>query len=206
MLFCLAIPARAMAERPVPETCTYETATWNVKLKRSVDVHTVSHPYADLLPGERDPGSGCTVCREDQVPVNVPGVGQVMLCYKVAKRVEDVLLRLVARGAHIVSLRGYKVIRSRGPLDAGGNRTGFSNHSYGAALDINRELNGLYKNCVTWGPRCRLAMGGPWRPGVPGTLVKGGAVVSAMKDIGFKWGGEIAGRQKDFMHFSITGY
>ncbi len=23
---------------------------------------------------------------------------------------------------------------------------------------------------------------------------------------GFKWGGEIAGKQKDFMHFSLTGY
>jgi hypothetical protein len=205
MLFCLGLPARAMA-RSTPKTCTYVSATWSVKLKRSIDVHTVSHPYSALLPGERDPASGCTVCREDQVPLSVPGVGRTYLCYKVAKRVETVLRRLVAQGVHIVSLRGYKVIKSRGPLDAKGNRTGFSNHSYGAALDINRELNGLYKNCFRWGPACKLALGGPWRPGVPGTLVKGGPVVSAMKGIGFKWGGEIVGREKDFMHFSPSGY
>ena len=30
--------------------------------------------------------------------------------------------------------------------------------------------------------------------------------IQYLKDIGFKWGGEILGKQKDFMHFSPSGY
>jgi hypothetical protein len=177
-----------------------------VNLKRSVDRRTISHPYSELLPSERDEASGCTVCREDQVLISIPGITPVYLCHRIARKVEAALRELVEAGEHIVSLRGYTVIMSKGPLDAEGNRTQFSNHSFGAALDINRELNGLYKNCFQWGPKCKLALGGPWRPGTPGTLVRGGPIVSAMEAIGLKWGGEIAGRQKDFMHFSLSGY
>jgi len=31
-------------------------------------------------------------------------------------------------------------------------------------------------------------------------------IVRAIEDIGLKWGGEIDGKRKDFMHFSPTGY
>ncbi len=64
----------------------------------------------------------------------------------------------------------------------------------------------MYDNCVQLGPECRLLRGGEWRPGMPGTLEKDGEIVNMLKSAGFRWGGEIAGRQKDFMHFSLTGY
>jgi hypothetical protein len=49
--------------------------------------------------------------------------------------------------------------------------------------------------------------GGAWQPGVdPYSLSADGIVVRELQNLGFRWGGEIAGRQKDFMHFSPTGY
>ncbi len=83
----------------------------------------------------------------------------------------------------------------------------FSNHSYGIAIDINTDHNGLYGNCVEFGPQCQLIRGSLWRPGVdPYSLQLNGLVVKKLKEIGFKWGGEIKGKQKDFMHFSLSGY
>ena len=111
------------------------------------------------------------------------------------------------QGEKINSVVGYRVGRTRGGVDAQGNRTGFSNHSYGVAIDINTEHNGLYINCVEFGPQCQLSRGGSWRPlQDPYSLLKDGQIVKMFKRTGFKWGGEIKGQQKDFMHFSLTGY
>ena len=95
---------------------------------------------------------------------------------------------------------------TRGPTDAEGLRTAFSNHSFGVALDVNAELNGLYDRCPSFGPDCRLLLGGRWQPDAPGGLSADSAVVEALREAGLRWGGEIAGKQKDFMHFSPTGY
>ncbi len=187
-------------------TCTYEVAVWNVPAKKVIEVRRVSHPYTELSDEEVDPVTGCTVCSEDQVTISLPSVGDFRLCSKIAPQVEETLIGLIEDGVPIQSVRGYQVVRSRGEIDENGNRTMLSNHSYGTAIDINRELNGLYDRCPVFGPGCRLVLGGQWRPGVPGTMVEGGSVVMAMKELGFKWGGEIKGNQKDFMHFSFTGY
>ena len=77
---------------------------------------------------------------------------------------------------------------------------------YGAAVDINRSKNGLYDKCLKFGPGCRLIQGGSWKQGEKGALTKESAIVREMKAAGFKWGGEIEGNQKDFMHFSRSGY
>ncbi len=164
------------------------------------------HPYSQLMPEEIDPATGCTVCSEDQVPVVLPRLRPFSVCYKVAPQISHVMSHLVKNGAPIHSVVGYHVIKSRGAADKDGNRTEFSNHSFGAAIDINPDLNGLYDHCVKFGPECRLLRGGAWRAGVPGTLDRDSDVVSLLKQAGFKWGGEIAGSQKDFMHFSLTGY
>lgn len=187
-------------------TCSYDVAVWNVPAKKIIGVQRVSHPYSELREEEIDYETGCTVCTEDQVTVSLPSMADFLICRKIAPEVSDTLHRLIEIGLPISSIRGYQVVRSRGAIDGNGNRTALSNHSYGTAIDINREKNGLYDNCVKFGSGCRLVLGGHWRPGVPGTLVKNGPVVRAMKELGFKWGGEIKGRQKDFMHFSLTGY
>jgi hypothetical protein len=179
---------------------------WNVNLKSSVGLKTVRHPYSELVPDEVDPVTGCTVCSEDQELINMPPLPPFPVCYKLAPRVRSVLTESMKNGEPVTSVFGYRVIKSRGPLDGNGNRTGFSNHSFGTAIDINPEQNGLYDNCIDFGPQCRLLRGGVWRRGTPGTLDKNSDIVLLFKQAGFQWGGEIAGKQKDFMHFSLTGY
>lgn len=208
LLLSIITPAIAApsAPRDKPEKCSYNVSTWNTRLRKSARFEKVSHPYDSLKEDEIDKATGCTVCREDQVLIKVPPLQSFYVCYKYADKVREAFHELVGSNATIQSVRGYKVIRSKGPLDDQGNRTQFSNHSYGAAIDVNRELNGLYDNCYEFGPKCKLLHGGKWNPDVPGTLVEGGKIVETLRSIGFKWGGKIKGKQKDFMHFSFSGY
>lgn len=205
-LFVLLATSAVAASRPLPITCSYEMQIWNVKEKRSVSPKKAERPYSELRPEEIDPATGCTVCSEDQELVSIPPIPPFFICYKIAPRVRSLVDELAKKGAPIHSVVGYHVIKSRGPVDKDGNRTGFSNHSFGTAIDINPEQNGLYDNCMTFGPECRLIRGGEWRIGNAGALEPDGDIVVAFKAAGFRWGGEIAGKQKDFMHFSLTGY
>lgn len=189
------------------QTCHYDDWRWNVHEKRAVQNMSISKDYALLADNERDAQSGCSVCQEDQQVIRIQGLPEFSVCKKYAAKAQETLTRLINSGAYIKSVTGYRVGRTRGEVDAQGNRTDFSNHSFGVALDINAEHNGLYIHCIEFGPQCQLSRGGPWRPGVdPYSLESCGAIVLMMKAAGFKWGGEIAGRQKDFMHFSLTGY
>lgn len=204
----ITLPASgAMAEtRPAPSDCTYEMQVWNVNTKSSVNLKKVRHPYDELRTEEIDAATGCTVCSEDQVLILIPPLTPFSVCHTIAPLVRDAVTTATRRGMPLHTIAGYRVIKSRGAVDGDGNRTGFSNHSYGTAIDINPEQNGLYDNCLTFGPQCRLLRGGEWRPGTPGTLDRNSDFVALFKQAGFQWGGEIAGKQKDFMHFSLTGY
>ncbi len=192
--------------RPLPADCTYVLQTWNVNSKASVKSQKVRHPYKELTPAEIEPLTGCTICSEDQETISIPPLPPFSVCFKLAPKIRSLAEYLVKKGEPLQTVVAYHVIKSRGPVDVTGNRTEFSNHSFGTAIDINPELNGLYDNCIKFGPECRLIRGGEWRPGVPGTLEKNGDIVTMFKQAGFLWGGEIAGKQKDFMHFSLTGY
>ncbi len=197
------------AEQPLPTepaTCTYDVYNWSTLKKRAVNFERVRRPYSELRAEEKDPDTGCTVCEEDQELVTVAGVKPFFLCRKLVPAVREALLKLLASGEPVTEVEGYRPGRTKNPLDRSGNRLGFSNHAYGAALDINRAKNGLYDNCFKFGPACRLLQGGRWDPGARGALVHGSVIVNVMKAAGFKWGGEIDGRQKDFMHFSFSGH
>ena len=185
-----------------PATCSYDVYNWNTLKKSAVNFARVRRPYSELRAEEKDPETGCTVCEEDQELVAVAGVKPFRLCRKLVPAVREALLKLLAAGEPVIEVEGYRPGRTKNSLD----RLGFSNHSYGAALDINRSRNGLYDNCFKFGAGCRLLQGGRWDPEARGALVQGSAIVSTMKAAGFKWGGEIEGRQKDFMHFSFSGY
>jgi hypothetical protein len=201
-----SVEAAPAEDRRPPQSCTYEVQSWSVTLKQSVDRKTVSHPYSTITLDEIDPITGCTVCSEDQEIISIPPLEPFLLCSRIAPQVRAALERLIRDGAPVFAVIGYHVIKSRGPVDSAGNRTGFSNHSFGTAIDINPAQNGLYDHCFQFGPGCRLMRGGEWRPGVAGTLERDSYIVKAMGAIGLRWGGEIEGRQKDFMHFSPTGY
>ncbi len=206
LLLLLTCSAPLAAEEPArPATCTYDVYNWNVHKKQAVNQKKVSHPYSGLTAEEKDPGSGCTVCLEDQKLVKAGGLEPFLACSKIADKLQAVLERLLKEGEPVLEVTGYRPGRTKNPL-VGGNRTGFSNHAYGAAVDINRSKNGLYDHCPKFGPGCRLIQGGAWKPGGRGALTKDSKITRAMRAAGFKWGGEIEGGQKDFMHFSVSGY
>ena len=186
--------------------CRYSTWEWNTRTRTSVNHRWVNQTFEEVTPEERDPASRCSVCEADQITVRIEGLPEFRICKYFAEKVEAALLEIRDSGFPIRTVVGYRVGRTRGKPDANGLRTRFSNHSFGTALDLNAGLNGMYSNCVVFGEACRLIRGGHWRPPTPGALTVDSLAVAALKAMGWKWGGEIAGRQKDFMHFSLTGY
>jgi hypothetical protein len=190
-----------------PTNCSYQSYQWSTIEKRAVNRHTVSHPYYQLTTEEIDPVTGCSVCREDQIELTLPGLAPFQVCKILSASIEEALLDLIAAGEPIEQVIGYRVGKTRGKPDEQGLRTAFSNHSYGVAIDINPQHNGLYDHCIHYGPECRLIRGGKWQPhNQHFSLNPDGPVVSRFKQEGFRWGGEIPGKQKDFMHFSPSGY
>jgi len=192
--------------RAGPATCSYDTYKWNIYQRKAVERQRVQHAYSKLVGYERDEGTGCTVCEEDQQWIELPGMQPFRMCRRLAYDVEPVLMKLVEQGEPIHKVIGYRVGMTRGDVDAQGNRTRFSNHSFGIAIDINDEQNGLYDRCINFGPQCRLIKGGRWIPGQPGSLDSNSTIVRELNQAGLRWGGRIAGKQKDFMHFSPSGY
>ncbi len=205
IVMCLSL--MLMASPGLAQTCSYSTWSWNVNLKKAVAYRDVRKPYQELKEHEIDRVTGCSICVEDQVEINLPNIKPFLICRQLAPQLQSTLRELIKLGQPIKTVIGYRVGQTRGKIDDNGNRTGFSNHSFGIALDINAQHNGLYTECFTFGEQCRLLRGGHWRPDKdPLSLKLNGQIVGQLKRIGFKWGGEIKGRQKDFMHFSITGY
>lgn len=200
--FCVAFSGAALGG----EQCNYSTYKWNVHTRKTVEPRRVSKPMSELTAEEKDSQTGCTVCEEDQVTMSFPGLPPFRVCRLLAPRVEQIITELQRNHAPLRDVVGYRVGMTRGNPDRAGNRTGFSNHSYGVALDINTAQNGLYENCFHYNPACRLIKGGAWNPNQETSLTGDSMIVREFKRNGFKWGGEIAGQQKDFMHFSPTGY
>lgn len=176
-------------------------------MKKAVAFETVDKPYEQLTPQEIDPITGCTVCEQDQQEITIGKLPPIKLCKRLAAALEQQLNVLHSNGTEIISAVGYRVGLTRGDIDKDGNRTGFSNHSYGVAIDINSEQNGLYDRCITYGPACRLIKGGAWNPDTSRfSITENSRLVHTLHEIGLLWGGSIKGKQKDFMHFSPTGY
>lgn len=191
------------------QTCTYTDWTWSAAERRAVDIREVEKPYSALTDDERDllsdGGTGCSICREDQMEIALPGVEPFRVCKAVAGEVEAALTRAMEQGFQIETVIGYRVGRSKGVLDAQGRRTEYSNHSFGLAIDVNADKNGLYDRCTEFSGSCRLIRGGEWRPGEQGGITPDTPIYEEMTAIGWRWGGELPGRQKDFMHFSPSG-
>lgn len=188
------------------DICTYNTYRWNVLTKSAGNYKHVQKPYSELSEEEVDELTGCTVCLEDQVDVFIENVSPFKVCKNIATDIKTALEESIFFGQTITEVVGYRVGRTKGDVDQFGNRTQFSNHSFGTAIDINPQFNGLYTNCINYNSDCLLIKGGAWNPGHAESLKADAHVVRIMKSIGFKWGGEIEGKQKDFMHFSLSGY
>jgi hypothetical protein len=203
LLVLLSSPGAVPAE--AAEQCHYSYSVWNVKARKSLTRKEVVKPYAELTAKEQGP-LGCTPCEEDQESILLSNGLKFKACRQASGAVRRALEAALSKGQRIVSIVGYRPQVSRGPVDPQGNRTELSNHSFGVAVDLNEEHNGLYERCPVWSPDCRLRKGGPYRPGTdPLSLTPDGPAVTELKKEGFLWGGLLEGLQKDFMHFSTAG-
>jgi len=187
------------------DVCSFEDWAWHSERKQAQDYQTIHTTRDQLRDNQRHPELPCSVCREDQSKITLSNGVSVEVCHILAQDIEMALEETLQSGFEIQSLKGYRVGRTRGALDERGLRTEYSNHSFGVAVDINADANGLYDRCVEWGPECRLRVGGEWDPRNPLSVVEGNAPHRHMTEIGLLWGGALEGRQKDFMHFSLTG-
>ena len=208
------------ASRASPSTCSYAMYNWSVTKKRAMNRRTEEHDYATVAGDERDPNDdACSLCEQDQVEIDPAEFGVAVkpfkVCWAYADKVREALAKIADSGEFdIVSITGYRPGRTRGRVEQG-LRMELSNHSYGTAIDINARYNGLYRRCGVAATdessiqNCTLGVGGAWRPRSRPrvTVTPGGVVVTTFtEDVGWKWGGAIEGRTKDFMHFSLTGY
>ncbi len=199
--------------------CTYATYQWDVAKRAPSHGQAVDKPYAEVTADERDPTEPrCSVCREDQVRIEpstlgLPHVPAFQVCHVYAADVRTALQSIAADGTfRLDAITGYRVGRTRGAI-VDGLRTQWSNHSFGAALDINAGHNGLYGNCdiasVTPAAlaTCKLRVGGPWDPAKrpATTITPASSLYRAFRKF-WRWGGEITGGTRDMMHFSATGY
>jgi hypothetical protein len=83
---------------------------------------------------------------------------------------------------------------------ATGSSSGWSQHSYGTAIDINPVQNPYIKGSLVIPENGSTARNG----GVPGTITSKSQPVAAMKRAGLIWGGTWSSL-KDYMHFSKSG-
>ncbi len=203
--FCKLVFVLLLAPGVQAATCTYQTWDWDSVQRKAVNIRKVSKPKSELTREELGDVPGCSVCEEDQVELRLPQLAPFKVCKSYESKVRRAIESALNEGFPISNVVGYRVGKTKGPLSPTGQRTQFSNHSFGVAIDINSEKNGLYDHCIQFGPHCKLIRGGDYRPGAPGSIEKSSSVYRAMKDEGLKWGGEIQGKQKDFMHFSPTG-
>lgn len=187
------------------EPCTYSDWAWDVNAQQAVDFQTVTTTKDQLSDQQRHPELPCSICREDMREVIIADLEPVLMCRVIAGAVEKALLQAAEEGFPINSLTGYRVGRTKGAIDPQGRRTEYSHHSFGLAIDINAEANGLYGNCIAFGAACRLRRGGRWNPANPASITPDSYIYGALRGVGLQWGGELYGRQKDFMHFSLSG-
>ena len=186
--------------------CTYNYTVWNTVQKKSIKMEPIQTSMENLDPKFID-SFGCSICQEHQRDIVLKNGVAFKACYIFADKIQKVLNQALNRGYPIKTVTAYRPSKSRGFPDKQGNRTLFSNHSFGSAIDVNPEHNGLYNNCEQWNSTCKLRIGGKWEPGVnPYSITAKSLLVREMESIGLKWGGSIEGSMKDFMHFSKEGY
>jgi len=198
--------------REIPTTCTYLDRAWidgGWKNEKNIKV-----AYSNIKGEQIDPsGSECTLCNEDQRKININCNGKSIsfkICWKYETQVRTAVQNICNSGFPIYDIIGFREGRTYGGKD-------FGLHPYGVAIDINRKYNGLYNKCNVWDVnKCVLSAGGKSNEkrveSVPGTITKESAVYKQLTSIGWKWGGDwgIIGpdddrKQKDFMHFSLSG-
>ncbi len=139
--------------------------------------------------------------------------GELVVAASVADQIVAVFRRLYEIGYPIASMRLVDDFGGDDDASMSANNTsafncrpvtgggGFSEHSYGTAVDVNPVQN-PYLNGSTVLP----AQGRQYvdRPDAPGVIHTGDEVVQAFADQGLHWGGAWSG-PIDYQHFSVSG-
>lgn len=196
-------PSPTVSFSSSPLFCHYSTWRWDTHNNQSVRYEKIIKLYKELTSEEKGSYPNCTVCEEDQELVLIQGLPSILVCKQQANFVRQALQAIQASGFPVRTLQGYRVGRSTGSVDAQGLRTQFGEHSFGIAIDINAQANGLYKNCVVWGTHCQLVHGGVWNPSSSESITKNSRAYHLLRKGGWVWGGEQTSTQKDFMHFFL---
>ena len=140
-------------------------------------------------------------------------LGELVVAAAVAPAVVEVFRRLHAVGYPLASLRlvddfggsddqsmaadNSSAFNCR-PVTGG---TGFSEHSFGTAIDLNPVQNPYLSGTLVLPPQGRPFIA---RTPGPGVILPGDAVVTAFAGIGWTWGGTWT-NPLDYMHFSASG-
>lgn len=206
VILCSFAMVIAFSHGALADQCTYQTWDWDTIQKKAVHLRTISKLKSEITPEERGDTPDCSVCEEDQVEVRIDRVARFKICKAMSPQIVSAIKNAIAAGFPFSSIVGYRVGKSKGPLNSAGERTQFSNHSFGTAIDFNSEKNGLYDFCIRFSPNCKLLRGGAYIQDALGSITKDSSIYKEMLKAGFKWGGEISGKQKDFMHFSLSGF
>jgi D-alanyl-D-alanine carboxypeptidase len=141
-------------------------------------------------------------------------VGALVVHRRVARDVVTVFRRLYAAGFPIRRMRPVSAYRGSDDASMAADNTsgfncrravggsGWSEHAYGAAIDVNPVENPYVLNGDTLPPAGRRYLG---RSRVrPGMAISGGVLVRAFASVGWKWGGRWSG-SPDYQHFSLSG-
>jgi hypothetical protein len=204
-----ATASEQVAEEPVPaQTPGFESTV------SEIDAATAARMGSSWRPG-------CPVALADlrYLTVTYRGfddadhTGELVVAASVAADVTDVFQQLYDAGFPIASLRlvddfggsdddsmaadNSSAFNCR-PVTGGG---GFSEHSYGTAIDLNPVENPYLSGSLVLPPAGRQFTD---RPDAPGVIQPGDAVVTAFASHGWTWGGTWSG-PIDYQHFSASG-
>jgi hypothetical protein len=141
-------------------------------------------------------------------------VGTLVVNRRVARDVVSVFRRLYVAGFPMRRMTPVSVFRGSDDLSMAADNTsgfncrravggsGWSEHSYGTAIDVNPVENPYLLNgrVLPSGGRAYVVRTKVRR----GMAVRGGVLVRAFASIGWKWGGRWTG-SPDYQHFSISG-
>jgi hypothetical protein len=175
-------------------------------------------PVGDLSASWRP---GCPVAPQDLRLVTVSlvdpagraGTGSVVVHADVARQTADVFGDLYALRYPIARMEPVEAFGGSDDASMAADNTsafncrattggtGFSEHSYGTAIDLNPVENPYVKGTTVLPEAGRAFVE---RKPAPGVVIAGDPVVRAFAEHGFAWGGDWTSL-KDYQHFSVSG-
>jgi hypothetical protein len=203
-----AVPSTTSTTAPAPATTVAAAAT-----VAPVDPARLSASWRP----------GCPVAPADLRLLSIPyvgfdgatHVGELVVHHEVADDIVDVFARLYTAGFPIERMELVDVYGGDDDQSTRANNTSafncrpitgggrWSEHAYGAAIDINPVQNPyVYRDGTVLDPNAAPYL--DRRRTDPGVIHDGDTVVQAFADIGWGWGGDF-NATKDYQHFSRSG-